>query len=232
MAAGAVLGALALLSAAAVPAQARTAPTQGTVIASNTGTSSPVHVVVSVPASEAKSAVAAAQVRSALDKQLTAAVSTSSPQVSIPPVVSADLYCSHAYSFALSLNLPPLPVDIGTLSILHNCGATTTNWGWHFSRALCLLALEPPDGKNMTEKGLAWTRNGKKQSPQSGHFEGCFYQFHGTFNPDHDNDKITFSDTYTFQLELPGRVYVVNINIYGNFVSLGCKNALTCGARG
>jgi hypothetical protein len=112
----------------------------------------------------------------------------------------ALIHCNKYYSF---------PDANGTFHIQHACGSSTAPWGYNISPALCAAVVAP-----VTESGMNWTRNGVAQPRQAPHVVGCTYQFHGTFNPGRDYDRITYSDHFT----LPG---LGDLDIYGSFTLLG-----------
>jgi hypothetical protein len=88
----------------------------------------------------------------------------------------------------------------GTFSLQHACGGHTGTWGYQISQGLCAIVVS-----NVTESGMFWTRNGTIMPDQAGHYEGCGYIFHGTFNPENDYDVINYGDNYTFLIEVNGQ---------------------------
>jgi hypothetical protein len=75
---------------------------------------------------------------------------------------------------------------------------------------------------------MAWTRNGTRQGTQSPHIEYCRYQFHGTYNPEHDFDSIAYNDTFTFEIEVGGNTGSATLVISGSFYSAVCSNPTIC----
>jgi hypothetical protein len=213
---GTLLGACALVSTAAMPAQAATAPDQQSIVVSHTSPSTGSDAVLTFHSDKPMSAATAAQVKSALAGKL------AGPN-SVAPAAGpkgAYLYCNHAYSFS---------DGDGTFTFQHKCGGTTGPWGWKASAGLCSIVEGRTDG-DMVEIGMVWTRNGKRQSVQAPHEEGfCGRQFHGTFNPDHDYDHIVYKDEWVFGVEIDGEIGSGSVTISGSFISAGCTNGKTCG---
>ena len=130
------------------------------------------------------------------------------------PTGGAFLVCNHAHLFTDS---------DGTYSIQHACLGTTGPWGYQISTGVCAFTISDVD-----EHGMAWTRNGTRQGTQAPHVEYCRYQFHGTYNPEHDFDSITYSDTYTFEIEVGGNTGSATLVITGSFYSAECSNPSVC----
>lgn len=101
----------------------------------------------------------------------------------------------------------------GTMTIQHKCKGTTTAWGYKNSIAACLLV-----SGSMHESGMSWSRNGVAKPRQASHDVGCGYTFHGTFNPAYDDDRITYSDTFTFKTKLGGSG---KLEVKGDFIFMG-----------
>jgi hypothetical protein len=129
----------------------------------------------------------------------------------------AFLYCNTFYPFS---------DHDGTFTFQHNCGGTTGPWGYKISSAVCALAVSDVD-----ETGMSWTRNGMVQGRQAPHAVSCSYQFHGTFNPDNDYDFVTYSDNFSFTIEVDGQTGTADLSITGSFTSAGCSSKLQCTGR-
>jgi hypothetical protein len=133
-----------------------------------------------------------------------------------------DIYCNQLYSFGDS---------DGTFTLQHKCGGKTSPWGYIFTRGLC-VSLGVSD---VIEEGMRWYRNGTRQGNQAPHpapgepLYGCGYQYHGNFNPDYDDDSISYSDEFLFAIEVDGEVGHADLTIDGSFRSLGCENRIACG---
>jgi hypothetical protein len=143
-------------------------------------------------------------------------VQGATPAVTAAPAAAAAtayLYCNKLYLFTKPTN---------QFSIQHSCGATTSPWGISIDKGLCAVATS--DAK---EVGMNWTRNGTKQGRQSDHTETCTYHFHGTFNPDKNSDRLTYSDTFTFDVEGDGHA---TLTVYGDITTSGskCGSATSC----
>lgn len=88
---------------------------------------------------------------------------------------------------------------------------------------------------DVNEAGMKWTRNGKKMPQQSPHINKpgkdyyCGRAFHGTYNPDHDGDSITYSDVFSFKVRIGSVTGKGKITISGSFTTLGCQNRIACG---
>lgn len=65
------------------------------------------------------------------------------------------------------------------------------------------------------ESGMKWTKNGTQMPMNSPHVEWCGYVFHGTYNPVGKDDKVTYSDSWTFRHNL-GQGGTAVIEIWGN----------------
>jgi hypothetical protein len=102
----------------------------------------------------------------------------------------AALACNKPYSFQ---------DPDGTYLTQHQCGGTTSPWTYYISPAVCAIVISSVD-----EAGLSWTLNGKgmpRMAPHSGaKSQPCTYAWHGTYNPAHDNDHISYVDMFTFQV--------------------------------
>jgi hypothetical protein len=217
----AMLGTLALVSSAALPAQAATAPGKRTIVVSHAGPKKLYDIVLTFRARQPMSAATAAKVKLVLAKAVNApekiagvlASSAAGPD-------GAQLYCDNAYSFS---------DPDGTFTFQHSCGGSTGPWGYQLNDGVCSLI---PGGINgdVAETGMMWTRNGVTQGMQAPHPLGfCGRTFHGTFNPDQDNDNITYKDTFNFTIEVDGETGPADVQISGNFTSLGCQNRIACG---
>jgi len=208
--AGAVLGALALMSAVAAPAQAATAQDQSTVVISHTSTDKEYGSVLTFTSAKPMTAATAAQVKSMLTQRLNAPDSSEGATAGGPS--GAQLYCNNAYSFS--------DFD-GTFSFQHKCGATSSPWGYQLHKAICAVIPGGLAG-DVTEYGLAWYRNGQRQRITTAHVGGfCGRVFHGTFNPDHDGDRISYIDNFSFAIEAGNVSGKGTVTISGSFTSLG-----------
>jgi len=114
------------------------------------------------------------------------------------------LHCNRAYRFSDSN---------GSFTFQHRCGGTTGPWGYQLSTGLCAIVIS-----GVSESGMAWTRNGRRQGTQ----------FHGTFNPEHDFDVIAYNDHFTFRVEVGGQTGTGNLDIHGSFYSARCPNPIVC----
>lgn len=134
-------------------------------------------------------------------------LSSRSPTVAPAAPSGALIHCNKGYSF---------PDSNGTYTIQHACGGTTAPWGFKISSSLCSIAISP-----VSEQGMDWTRNGVRQPRQAPHpVVPCGYQFHGTYSPARDFDKISYSDTMTFRVSVGGSTGTATLNIYGSFTLL------------
>jgi hypothetical protein len=68
---------------------------------------------------------------------------------------------------------------------------------------------------------MNWTRNGVRQGRQAAHVEPCNYQFHGSYNPGRDGDRITYSDVLTFRVSVNGTPGTATLSIRGDFTLSG-----------
>lgn len=212
------LGTFALLSSAALPAQAASAPSQRTIMVSHTDTKKIYDTIITFHAGKAMTAATAAKVKATLAKKMNAPEKISGATASGPN--GAQLYCDNAYNFSDS---------DGTFSFQHSCGGTTGPWGYKLSPGVCSLIPGGEDG-DVLEIGMSWSRNGRLQGTQADHLDGfCGRQFHGTFNPDHDGDHIVYKDDFIFTVEVDGETGTANVAISGSFTSLGCQNRIACG---
>jgi len=189
-----------VLFAGAVPALAANGPGQDTVVAARDGAVLTVHF-----AAPLSPAAAAAAARLSRDLAVPAA---HGPK-------GAFLYCNHLYRFSDS---------DGSYTFQHKCGGTTGPWGYQLSKGLCSIVVS-----DVHEHGMAWHRNGHRQGTQAQHTKFCRYQFHGNYNPDHDYDFISYSDTFTFKVDVGGEVGNADLVISGSFTSAGCQNRIACG---
>jgi hypothetical protein len=159
------------------------------------------------------SSAALASVKNTVAQKLAAPEATSARVLAGPS--GAYLYCNHAYSFSDS---------DGNYTFQHTCGATTGPWGYQLSTGLCSIIVS-----DVHELGMAWTRNGTRQGTMAPHTEYCRYQFHGNYNPDHDYDYLTYSDTYDFTVDVDGETGAGDVVINGSFTSAGCTSGKACG---
>jgi hypothetical protein len=130
------------------------------------------------------------------------------------PTGGAFLLCNQLHTFTDSN---------GTYTLQHACGGTTAPWGYKISGGLCAVAIS-----SVAEPGMSWTRNGATQPRQAAHNVACSYQFHGTYNPDHDFDSITYSDSFTFRVDIHGATGTAHLGISGSFYSAACTNPSVC----
>jgi hypothetical protein len=202
--------AFALLLAAATPALAAGGTDRDVLVLGGGGPRNASSEVLAVTFSKPVSAVSMAQIGSALSRRLGGSLSPAAhgPQ-------GAFLYCDHAYNFG--------DAD-GNFTFQHKCGGATGPWGYRLSAGLCSIVVSA-----VHEDGMAWHRNGRRQGTQAQHTEFCRYQFHGTFNPDHDYDFINYSDTFTFRIDVGGHVGSADLTVSGSFTSAGCRNRIACG---
>lgn len=131
------------------------------------------------------------------------------PQLVTPDAAgpqNALIHCNKAYLYT---------DQDGTYSIQHACAGTTAPWGYRFSAAFCSI-----ERGNIHESGMTWTRNGVVQGMQAFHDYGCSTvsdQFHGTYNPVRDYDKVTYKDIFTFLIQGGSG----KLTIEGSFQALG-----------
>jgi hypothetical protein len=112
----------------------------------------------------------------------------------------------------------------GSWTFQHRCGGTTGPWGYQINAGLCAIAISP-----VSESGMQWTRNGRRMPRQAPHPNVfCRYQFHGTYNPEHDFDVISYNDHFTFRVEVGGQTGTANLDIHGTFYSAKCSNPIAC----
>lgn len=116
---------------------------------------------------------------------------------------NALIHCNKSYSFSDSN---------GTYTIQHACYGSTAPWGFRIKSTLCAIATSA-----VSETGMSWTRNGVTQPTQALHpGYPCDYTFHGTYNPARGNDRLTYSDHFTFSIP-NGHA---DLHIYGSFTVL------------
>lgn len=108
------------------------------------------------------------------------------------------IHCSKAYLFT---------DGDGTYSIQHKCAGGTAPWGYKINTSLCAGATA------IDEDGMVWSRNDVIQTKQAQHPYGCGYQYHGTYNPGRDGDKIKYADVMKWKV---GRANYT-LQIYGSF---------------
>jgi hypothetical protein len=198
-----------VLFGAAVPALAASGPAQSTRISGHVATLDVPGAVLTVHFDQPMTAAATARVKS----ELARLTSPATPLAHGPK--GAYLYCDHLYSFK--------DAD-GDYTFQHRCGGTTGPWGYRLSTGLCSIVIS-----DVHEHGMAWHRNGKRQGTQAQHTKYCRYQFHGNYNPDHDYDFISYSDTFTFRVDVGGETGNADLVITGSFTSAGCQNRIACG---
>jgi hypothetical protein len=102
--------------------------------------------------------------------------------------------------------------DNGTMDLQYQCAYGVTNWGYQLSPQLQSIITGP-----VHEDGLSWTRNGTAQSQNSPHDEPADYQFHGTLNPTHNNDEISYWDHYAFPVKVNGETGRGDLDVTGEF---------------
>ncbi|MDI5964972.1 hypothetical protein [Streptantibioticus silvisoli] len=88
----------------------------------------------------------------------------------------------------------------GTLHARFNCHAHTVNWGYLISARVRAVITGP-----VTEAGVSWWRDGKRQPKNAGHVVGAGYLFHGTLKPVNHDQHVQFQDYLTFRIEIGGR---------------------------
>jgi hypothetical protein len=117
-----------------------------------------------------------------------------------------DLNCNEHYPFTTS---------DGKFDYMHGCGASTAPWGFKISAAVQAIVVG-----EVTESGMTWELNGTMQGSQAPHTEPEDYPFHGTFNPLHDGDYLTYLDYYTFAIEVGGETGRGAITVSGQIHQL------------
>ena len=176
--------------------------------AGSTGYSSSLTIQFSNPVSEST----VSKIKSSLQGTLSASPHNAGP-------TGEFLVCNKAHNFSDS---------DGTFSIQHACGGTTGPWGFRQSAGLCAIVVSPVS----EPAGMAWTRNGTRQGNQAPHSgakaKECGNTFHGTFNPEHDFDSITYNDHFTFEIEVSGETGSADLDIDGSFYSAPCTNPSVC----
>ena len=112
----------------------------------------------------------------------------------------ANLNCNLSYGW-LDSN--------GYYSLQHSCRSSTAPWGYRLSGPVQKII-----SGTVSESGMKWTRNGVNMGKQSPHLSRPKnYQFHGTYNPVKKNDKISYTDSFTFRHNVDsGGTGVVKIN--------------------
>jgi hypothetical protein len=207
---GIVLGALILFIGSVIPAQAASVPRPEQIAISHTAISKGYESSLMVQLDKPVSASIASQIKNSLER----AFRTSRPGAG--PTGREFLVCNKTHSFS--------DAD-GTFTIQHACGGPTGPWGYRISSGVCAFTIS-----DVHESGMAWTRNGTRQGTQSPHPEEyCRYQFHGTFNPERDFDIISYSDNFTFDIEVGGQTGHADLDIRGSFYSARCTNPSACG---
>jgi hypothetical protein len=202
------VGALVLCAAGAVPAQAASGLTTSEIVITNPAVSDSYQSSLAVRLRNAVSAATAGQIKAALEQALQV------NSTAAGPTGGEFLVCNKVHSFSDS---------DGTYTIQHACGGTTGPWGYRISAGVCSFTIS-----DVHETGMAWTRNGTRQGTQAQHTEYCGYQFHGTYNPEHDFDSIAYSDDFTFTVDIDGDVGSADLNINGSFYSAACSNPSVC----
>lgn len=102
----------------------------------------------------------------------------------------AKFACNHLYSFSDS---------DGTYTVQHACGGSTAPWGFKLSSSIRSIVVG-----NVAESGMSWYKNYGKQPTQASHLVDPAYQFHGTYNPVRMNDKVNYSDSFSFRHNVGG----------------------------
>lgn len=103
----------------------------------------------------------------------------------------------------------------GHFGYQHSCEGTTAPWTWQISAKVQAIIVG-----SVNETGMTWTRNGKLMPQQAPHVEGKNYVFHGTFNPLHNKDVLSFNDTFNFKVNVGGQEGSGQIIIWGNIHQL------------
>jgi hypothetical protein len=196
---GLVLGAPMLFIGSVIPAQAASVPDAGQIVISQITISEGGESSLTVQLDKPASAATASEIKKFQELPF-----RTSPGAG--PTDDEFLVCNKAHIFS--------DAD-GTFSIQHACGGITGPWGYKISTGVCAFTIS-----DVYESGMAWTRNGMRQGLQRPHpDEPCRHQFHGNFNPEHDFDIISYSDNFTFEIEVGGQTGHADLNIRGSFYS-------------
>jgi len=116
------------------------------------------------------------------------------------------LYCDKYYQF----------YDKGEFVVQHQCGGSTTPWGFHIG-----ANLRPTVVGSVNETGMEWTKNGVTQGKMAPHpGTPADYQYHGTFNPTPDGTAVTYSDHFLYRHNI-GSGGNADLHIFGSFVVTG-----------
>jgi hypothetical protein len=121
------------------------------------------------------------------------------------PGGSSDYYpvkCNKPYTWS---------IPAGSFSYQHACGGSTSPWGWHFSPS-----YEKRIISSVHESGITWAVVGEKGGHTGApHTKPSYYLFHGTFNPLHDGNKMSWADVYTYIIVIHGQKNAGTTNIWG-----------------
>ncbi len=118
----------------------------------------------------------------------------------------AELHCNRYYGFN---------DGNATLTYQHQCGGSVAPWSIMLSPPLQAIIVGP-----VYEVGMSWIRNGTTQGRQHDHTEPASYLFHGTFNPLYDNDYFTYSDTFSFAVNVGGHTGTGTLHVRGGIRQL------------
>ena len=197
----------------AAPALAAGVPSQDTLVSSGESVQNVDDSALTLHFDKPMTAATATVVRSAL--ALPPAVPQSSQVTAASGPNGQLLYCNRFYRFTDSN---------GSFTFQHACRGTTGPWGYQLGVGLCSIVVS-----GVSESGMAWTRNGRRQGNQAPHpNKFCRYQFHGNFNPEHDFDIIAYNDHFTFRVNIGGQTGTANLDIHGSFYSARCANPIVC----
>lgn len=98
----------------------------------------------------------------------------------------------------------------GTFNIRNNCGYGTVNWGFQMSRSLQNITTS-----SVTERGMDWWKNYKKQSRNAGHIVSKNYQYHGTFKPTANGNTIGYGNSLVFRVNVGGKAGTATLTVVG-----------------
>lgn len=206
-----ILGTLVLCIGSVMPVQAASVPGPEQIVISLTAISKDYELSITIQLDKPASASTASQIKNSVERAL-----RTNAQGSGGPRGDEFLACNKAHIFS---------DPDGTFAIQHACGGTTGPWGFRISSGACAFTIS-----DVHESGMAWRRDGVRQGMQSPHPEEyCRHQFHGTFNPEHDFDVISYSDYFTFEIEVGGQTGRADLEIKGSFYSARCTNPSVCG---
>jgi hypothetical protein len=203
---GIVLGSIGLFAGYTIPAHASGAPTTTQVVITQ-AISKGYESVLTINYAKPLSAAKAQEIKTKYEKVMSAVQPNAAG-----PTGNAFLVCNQLHSFS-DTN--------GKFTFQHACGGSTGPWGYVISASVCSIAATP-----INELGMTWTRNGTAMPRMAPHpSEPCGYQYHGTYNPEHDFDIIAYNDHHTFTTTDGGSA---DLNIKGSFYSAKCTNPSVC----